>query len=201
MSADGRSTKRVGVAWIVAAAGAATSLRVLYRQLVRGALTVDTGIGRRTIELGPLTEDIDAPREVVFEVVAAPYLGRAGPAAGHIDVWARGDDLVVAAHHTPIRPGLVATTLESVAFERPGRITFRLLRGPVPHVAEEFELEEVDGGTRLHYRGELGTDFWGAGAVWGHLVAKNWVQTVAASMQDVRQASETRAAAHRRRQT
>jgi hypothetical protein len=61
---------------------------------------------------------------------------------------------VAAAHHTPVGTGLVATTVEAVGLHRPDRVTFRLLRGPVPHVSETFNLEEVDGRTRLHYRGE-----------------------------------------------
>lgn len=189
--------RRVG--WGVVVAVAAAGLRWSYRQVVSGALTVDTGIGRRMTELGPVSVDIDAPRELVFDVVAAPYLGRAGSAGEHIDVWERGEDLVVAAHHTPVGGGLVATTVEAVGFDRPERVTFRLLRGPVPHVSETFELEEIDGRTRLDYRGELGSDFWGPGAVWGRLVAGKWVRTVENSLQDVRRSSEARAAARRRR--
>jgi hypothetical protein len=44
--------------------------------LVRGALTLDLRIGRRTRRLGPLTERIAAPPETVFDVIAAPYLGK-----------------------------------------------------------------------------------------------------------------------------
>ena len=35
--------------------------------------------------------------------------------------------------------------------------------GPVPHITEQFALTEHDGGTRLEYSGELGTDFGVAG--------------------------------------
>src|SRR6516225_5275448 len=47
-----------------------------YALVVRGALTLDLGIGRRTRPLGPITLTIAAPPETVFDVIAAPYLGR-----------------------------------------------------------------------------------------------------------------------------
>jgi hypothetical protein len=48
-----------------------------YAGLVSGALPVDLGVGRRVRPLGPQTLDIAAPRDVVFDVIAQPYLGRA----------------------------------------------------------------------------------------------------------------------------
>jgi hypothetical protein len=66
---------------------------------------------------------------------------------------------------------LTAATLETVTFDRPHRIAFRLVRGPVPHITEEFALTEQDGTTRLEYSGELGTDFAVAGQWWADRVA------------------------------
>ena len=54
---------------------------------------------------------------------------------------------------------LTATTLETITFDRPHRVSFRLVRRPVPHVAEQFALTEHSGTTTLTYSGELGTDF------------------------------------------
>jgi hypothetical protein len=51
--------------------------------------------------------------------------------------------MVLAAHRTQVRDGLVATTVETVVFQRPSSVRFRLMRGPVPHVIERFELTEV----------------------------------------------------------
>ena len=191
----GRRRLRRAVAGGVVAAGVVAG----YRQLVDGALTLDTGIGRRTAALGPLTVEIDAPRDLVFDVIAAPYLGNAGAAGEHIDVLERGTDLVVAAHRTPTGRR-VAVTVEAVSFDRPTRVGFRLLRGPVPHVVETFHLDALDDDrTRLRYDGELGTDFWQLGAAWGQLVSRVWVRTVQSSLDDVREGAERRAAAHRRR--
>lgn len=187
-------------AWMTAPiAGAAAAAAVVYRQVVSGALTLDVGVGRTTRQLGPITIDIDAPREVVFDVIAAPYLGRAGSAGEHIEVLDRGSDLVVAAHRTPVGRHLT-TTVESVGFDRPSLVTFRLLRGPVPHVQETFRLDQVESRTHLRYDGELGTDFGVLGKRWGSLVARTWENAVRSSLGDIQRRSEARAVAHRRRE-
>jgi hypothetical protein len=166
----------------------------VWALLVRGALTLDLGLGRRHRPLGPVRVAIAAPREVVFEVVASPYLGRTPRALrAKLEVLERGEDLVLAAHHTHAY-GLTATTVETVRFEPPERISFRLVRGPVPHVLERFELREVEDGTELEYTGELGTDLWALGALWGAAVARTWVATVEGSLASVKAEAERRAA-------
>jgi hypothetical protein len=181
-------------------AAIAAALGVLgYRLVATGDLTLDTGVGRRVRPLGPLSVTIDAPRDTVFDVIAAPYLDRTPRAlAAELEVLERGSDMVVAAHRTPIGWGMVATTVESVRFLRPATVSFRLLRGPVPHVVEQFALSEDPGGTRLDYTGELGTDFASLGAWWGELVARRWVATVATSLERIRVEAERRAAVGRR---
>ena len=164
-----------------------------YVLLVRGALTVDLGLGRRTRQLGPLHLSIAAPRETVFDVVAAPYLGRTPRAMGaKLEVLERGTDMVLAAHFTPVGAGLTTTTVETVRFERPERISFRLVRGPVPHVTETFELRQTGHGTELEYRGELGTDFWRLGSWWGERVAGPWQRAVAESLAGIKTEAERR---------
>ena len=165
----------------------------LWALLVRGSLTVDLGVGRRHRQLGPLRVRIAAPREVVYDVVSSPYLGRTPRALrSKLEVLERGEDVVLAAHYTRAY-GLTATTVETVRFEPPERVHFRLVRGPVPHVVEQFELREVDDGTELEYSGELGTDFWAAGALWGAAVARTWVATVESSLASVKDEAERRA--------
>ena len=172
---------------------AAAGGRELYRLLTRGALTIDVGVGRRVRPLGPRSWSIRAPREVVFDVIAAPYLGRTPRALeDELRVWVRGSDMVLAEHRTPVKCG-VTTTVETVKFEHPRRIDFRLVRGPVPHVAESFVLETADGGTRLTWDGELGTDFWALGSRWGDVVARAWEKAVDASLAAVASEAERRA--------
>jgi hypothetical protein len=169
-----------------------------YVGLVTGACPLDLGVGRRVQPLGPQLVEMAAPREVVFDVIAEPYLGRAPRAlADKLRVLERGGDMVLAAHFTPLggRLGLVAQTVETVRFTRPERVDFRLVRGPVPHVVEAFELSEQVGGagTRLAYSGEIGADLWRAGERWCALVAARWEQTVAASLAAVKAEAERRA--------
>jgi hypothetical protein len=130
-----------------------------------------------------------------LRVIASPYLASPPSSlADKIQVLERSEEMVLAAHRTPVRDGLVATTVETVRFERPAAIHFRLLRGPVPHVLERFELTEEGDATLLHYEGELGTDLWTVGRWWGGLVARRWEQAVRGSVAEITRIAELRAA-------
>ena len=165
-----------------------------YLSVATGAITVDLGIGRRFRKLSVAPTDIQASKAVVFEVLAEPYLGRQTRAvAEKITVLERGSDMVLAAHRTPVGAGLVAVTVETVRFARPDRVDFRLVRGPVPYVVEQFLLGERDGGCVLEYAGELGTDGWAVGARWGEVVARRWETVVADTVAAVKSEAERRA--------
>jgi hypothetical protein len=178
----------------------ASGVATLVALMARGRLTLDTGWGRTVTPLRPMTLRIEAPRELVFDYLASPYLGRTPRSVQqHLHVWERGTDMVVAAHFSRLQ-GYTAETLEAVRFERPERISFRHLRGPVPHAEERFELTEEDGATVLHYHGEVGLDFWGLGKLaavtW---VVPTWERTVRASLETTRSGAEALAAARARR--
>jgi hypothetical protein len=183
---------RGGAAAVAAGAGGLAS--VGYYLVVTGKLTIDTGWGRRVRPLGPFGVQIAAPATTVFDVIAAPYLGRTPRAlSGKLQVLQRGADMVLAEHYTPVHRGrLTAATLETVTFDRPRRIAFRLVRGPVPHIAEEFALTDQDGTTRLDYSGELGTDFAAAGQWWADRVAAAWEAAVRSSFTSIRTEAERR---------
>jgi Polyketide cyclase / dehydrase and lipid transport len=170
-----------------------------YYLTVTGKLTLDTGSARRIRPLGPLSVRVAAPVEVVFDVIAEPYLGRTPRAlARKLRVLERGSDMVLAEHYTPVHGSrLTATTLETVTFERPHLIGFRLVRGPVPHVTERFDLAEQDGVTTLAYSGELGTDFAALGAWWGDRVAGPWEAAVRSSFDQIRTEAERRSLTRR----
>ncbi|MEU4295108.1 hypothetical protein AB0E63_43395 [Kribbella sp. NPDC026596] len=177
---------------------AAGGLAAAYLGLITGAVPVDLGIGRRTRPLGPLRIRIAAPRETVFDAIAAPYGERTTRALREkVRVLERGTDMVLAAHYTPIRGSLRATTVETVRFSRPERVDFRLIRGPVPYVVESFQLDADGDSTLLSYTGQLGTDLWRLGQRWGDLVAATWESTVRASFDAVKAEAERR----NRRQT
>jgi hypothetical protein len=172
---------------------AAIAAGVAFVLVATGRLTLDTGLGRRTRQLGPQLVRIRAPREMVFDLVAVPYLSKNPPRAlrEKVEVLDRGADLVLAAHRTQAGR-LTAVTVETVSFDRPERIGFRLVRGPVPFVAESFTLNEVDDGaaTELVYLGEMGTDGWGLGALWGRVVARLWERAVEGSLEGLKASAE-----------
>lgn len=153
-------------------------------------------IGRRLRRLGPQVVRIAAPRELVFDQIAVPYLSAHPPRElrEKIEIQERGADSVVAAHRTRVGRFTVVT-VERVTFERPERVDFRLLRGPVPFVSERFLLRAADSGTatELAYEGELGTDLWVLGRVWGAIVARYWERTVASSLASLKRSAETMA--------
>ena len=94
--------------YVTVGAGAAAAG---YVGLVTGACPRDLGLGRRVRPLGPQQLEMAAPRELVFDVIAEPYLGRTPRAlADKLRVLERGSDMVLAAHFTPLgrRLGLVA---------------------------------------------------------------------------------------------
>ena len=179
-----------GVRTLVAAAVAGG---VGYRLVASGQVTLDTGIGRTLRPLGPIIVPMAAPCETVFDVIAAPYLGRTPRALGdEIEVLERGSDMVLAAHRTSVGAGIVTTTVETVRFERPETIDFRLVRGPVPHVVERFMLHPDGDVTRLEYTGELGADLWALGRWWANQVATKWEATVRASLDRIKTEAERR---------
>jgi polyketide cyclase/dehydrase/lipid transport protein len=199
MRSASRVVPRVLGKLTVALAGALAGRRA-YRLLASGAVTVDLGIGRRTRRLGPVSRQLAASREVVFAVIADPYL-RQTPRAlrDKLEVWERGSDMVLAAHLTELKCG-VTTTVETVRFTRPERIDFRVVRGPVPHVVESFVLDETEEATILTWEGVLGTDLWTLGAWWGARVARSWDKAVRSSLEDVAAEAERRAVHARHRE-
>jgi len=185
-----------------ALASAATGgAAAVYVGLVSGALHLDLGVGRTPRPLGPQVVHIAAPREVVFDIVAQPYLGRATRAMHEkLEVVERGDDMVLAVHHTPVHGRLTARTVETVRFTRPERVDFRVVRGPVPHVVETFMLSEQGSGTRLTYEGEMAADLWGLGSWWSAKVGARWEEAVAGTFTSIRaEAERVQAVADRRR--
>lgn len=187
------------LAWMLTGALGAVGVGVLIgsRMAVRGQLTIDVGRWRSNRPLGPMTIRIRAPRELVYEQMAGPYLGRTSARLRErLEVLERSERMVLALHRTPVGRD-EAVTVETVVFEPPGRIGFRLVRGPVPHVVEEFTLADVEDGTELRYTGELGTDLGPLGRAWGARVATVWEDTVRTSLEHIREGAERRALAHK----
>lgn len=195
---DRRSVGKVDAVgkWSLALAalcGGAAGGRWVFERVVAGQLTLDVGWKRTVRQLGPLVAEVDAPRDTVFDVIADPYLGRSTRAmADKLRVIERGSDMVLAEHVTAVGDRR-AVTLETVRFERPDTVSFRLVRGPVPSVTESFVLSPGERATTLRYGGELATDGGRLGSRWGELVARQWEQAVRSSMAAIQREAERRA--------
>jgi len=171
----------------------------MFLLLAMGRLSLDLGWGRSFHALGPITIRINAPRDLVFEMIKAPYTGRT-PGGSGIEVVARSDALVVAAHDTKVH-FYTARTVEVIEFKPPSRVGFRHLTGPVPYAVEQFALEASDGGTEIHYGGEVGIDFFVLGRLAGrYWVRPQWERTVREHLEDLKHRAEQRAAARRSRE-
>jgi hypothetical protein len=158
--------------------------------LAMGRLHLDLGWGRSLHRLGPLRMRIKAPRELVYEVLSAPYLGRARSKS--IDVLARGESLIVASHLTKVH-FYEARTVEAIDLEPPARMGFRHLTGPVPYAVEEFRLEQEGEETELHYDGELAIDFFLLGRIAGRRwVVPQWHRAVGEHLTAVKAQAEQR---------
>jgi hypothetical protein len=168
-----------------------------FLAMALGRMHLDLGWGRSIHPLGPLRIRIEAPRELVYEILSAPYLGRSR--SDSIELLARGESVVVAAHLTKVH-FYEARTVEAIELEPPGRMGFRHLTGPVPYAVEEFRLEADGEATELHYGGELGIDYF-----WlGRIAARRWVlpqwnRTVEGHLEEVKDRAEQRAERARRR--
>jgi hypothetical protein len=144
----------------------------------------------RRLPLGPLEWTIAAPREVVFDVVSAPYLERTPRAlAAKLEVLERREGSVTAAHFTKVYGGRTVTTIEDVTFVPPGLVTFHLVSGPVAGVEETFELSAAGAGTQFVWRGELSS----RSRLWGRIVARRWTAVVRHSLAQIVAESERRA--------
>ena len=87
-----------------------------YRFYASGAVTIDSGAGRRIHDLGPLTWELAADRETVFDVIASPYLEKTPRSMkDRLHVWERGTDMVLATHFTQVKCGSTST-VETVRF-------------------------------------------------------------------------------------
>jgi hypothetical protein len=172
----------------------------MFLLLAMGRLHLDLGWGRSMHELGPIEIRIAAPRDLVFEMISAPYLGRT-PGNSGIEVLAKGEDLAVAIHHTKVH-FYKARTVEVIEFEAPARVGFRHLAGPVPHAVEQFALEEAEGVTELRYGGEVGIDFYFLGRIAGrYWVRPQWERAVREHLEDLKERAEQRAERQRLRES
>ena len=98
---------------------------------------------------------IDAPLELVFQMMSAIGSGRLPGSHERSKVLQRDGDTLIAEFLTPSGKKTYRT-VEEVRLFPPHRITYRHLEGPITYSEEEFLLAEVaSGATQLTYTGVI----------------------------------------------
>ena len=97
---------------------------------------------------------IDAPLELVFQMMSAIGSGRLPGSDERSKVLQRDGDTLIAEFFTPSGKKMYRT-VEEVRLYAPYRITYRHLEGPITYSEEEFLLTEVADGTQVTYIGVI----------------------------------------------
>ncbi len=108
-----------------------------------------------TEPIHPVRIDINAPRELVFEMAAAVG-GSLPDGPPHASELIRRDGNVLVVRFSAPAPFRFFGFLEEVTLRAPMRIDYRVLEGPLDHVVEWLDLDEVGGVTTVTYAGEVG---------------------------------------------
>ena len=141
---------------------------------------------------------IDAPREMVFQMLSAIGKGSLPGAEGESSkvVERNGDNIV--AEFVSVSGKRTYRTLEKVVLYPPNRITYSHLQGPLTSSDEEFLLEDVEDGTELSYQGEIECKLrWMPGMGWlaALLYARpKYNEVIRAHMKRLKTGAEARAA-------
>ena len=108
------------------------------------------------IELRPQSVEIDAPRELVFQMLSSFRRGRiAGDNAESTRLISEDGDVKTVEFITKAGP-FSYRTLEEVTLHKPQKIEFRHLEGPLDFSEETFTLDETsEGATLLTHSGSF----------------------------------------------
>ena len=155
-------------------------------------------MGSIKVKLTEQKVQIDAPRELVFQMLSAFGKGSLPGAEGESSRVVELDGNNIVAEFVSVSGKRTYRTLETVVLYPPERITFRHLQGPLTSSDEEFLLNEVEDGTALSYQGETECKLrWMPGMGW--LAALLYVRpkcnaVIRAHMKRLKAGAEARAA-------
>ncbi len=139
---------------------------------------------------------INAPRELVYQTLSAFGRGKVKFDNNESSrVICRDGDTIIAEFVTKAGP-FRYKSIEKVTLEKPERIAFEHLSGPLAYVQEEFVFNDLDGNTELIHNGEF---IWKRipffGRLGGLLYTKRAFESVIEEhMEQMKQATEARAA-------
>lgn len=144
----------------------------------------------RRFAMPALELPINASPALVFQLIAA--VGQ-GPDAAHARVLERPSPERAIVEFTTTVFGREVRTLEEVGFHAPERITYRLIKGPLPAVDEEFLVQPNGDGSLLRYRGTFQPHRPWARTIFDRLVVPRiYRKAVWSSMLQIKQAAEAR---------
>lgn len=108
------------------------------------------------ITVGPVSIDIAAPPALVFQMLAA--IGQGAQTGGErAEILEQDGDEYVCDFWTrisiPVGRDRLVRTRERVTVQRPDRIHYEHLDGPVRGLQESIRVEDAPGGSRITYRG------------------------------------------------
>jgi hypothetical protein len=149
----------------------------------------------RSVVLTPHETIVDAPREMVFQMLTAFGRGRLPGSKEKSRVIERdGDRLIVEFTTDAIYKTYVI--LEEVTLRVPDRIAFKHLDGPLESCDEMFTFEELpDGRTKWRHTGSFRLGWPLMGDVVGRNITKRWFEPVMRRhMREMKEAIEARAA-------
>ncbi len=149
----------------------------------------------RSVVLTPHETIVNAPREMVFQMLTAFGRGRLPGSKDKSRVIEQdGDRLIVEFTTDAIYKTYV--TLEEVTLHSPDTITFKHLEGPLDSCDEVFTFEELpDGKTLWRHTGSFRLGWPVVGDAVGRNVTKRWFERVMRKhMREMKEAIEARAA-------
>lgn len=111
--------------------------------------------GEMSEPIPPVHIEINAPRELVFEMASAVG-GSLPDGPPHASELIRRDGNVLVVRFSAPAPFRFFGFLEEVTLSAPSRIDYRVLEGPLDHVVEWLDFAEDGGTTTVTYAGEVG---------------------------------------------
>ena len=139
---------------------------------------------------------INAPRELVYQTMSSFGRGKVKFDNNESSrVICRDGDTMIAEFITKAGP-FRYKSIEKVTLEKPERISFEHLSGPLAYVQEEFVFNDIDGNTELIHNGEF---IWSRipffGKLGGMIYTKRaFEKVIEEHMEQMKQATEARAA-------
>lgn len=173
---------------------------VLVLEIVRGHVAVRTRWGRRFHDLQDRTVEVEAPLDVVRDLLRAAARGQTpGLTKEERTTVVREEGGLILNESVTASAFGPVWAMEAVQVHE-DRVTYLHVAGPLPGTEEEFTLSERGGATTVRYRGRIPVSFWGLGALVARwLVLPEYNRLMEVHMAALKASAESKAKARSRR--